>query len=291
MRHATTTPTVTVVLPVFDSATTIDAQLGALATQTYDGSWEIVVADNGCTDATVQRVERWRPHLPPVRVVDASQRRGVSHARNVGIRESRAPVWVCCDADDVVSAGWLAAMVAALHEHEFVVGHLDKRSLNSHSGVRGTTESSRCIETRFLPYAIGCNVGATRGVFERVGGFDEQFLCGGEDVDFSWRAQLAGVELHYAPTAVVSYRHRTTTRAALRQIHGYARSEVALYRKFRSAGLSRPALRSTARQYAWLLARLPLVVNPGPGRRHWLRVAAKRLGYLRGSWENRVLHP
>ena len=71
---------VTVVIPAFNVAPTIEDQLAALAEQRFDGSWEVVVADNGSTDETRAVAARWAEKLPSLRVVDASQRRGVSHA-------------------------------------------------------------------------------------------------------------------------------------------------------------------------------------------------------------------
>jgi cellulose synthase/poly-beta-1,6-N-acetylglucosamine synthase-like glycosyltransferase len=53
------TPTVSVVIPVLNGAATLGRQLEALAGQTYDQPWEIVVADNGSTDGTVELVEAW----------------------------------------------------------------------------------------------------------------------------------------------------------------------------------------------------------------------------------------
>ena len=44
-----------------------------------------------------------------------------------------------------------------------------------------------------LPYGIGANLGVRQDVFECVGGFDEDWpVLGGDEVDFCFRAQLAG---------------------------------------------------------------------------------------------------
>jgi Glycosyl transferase family 2 len=78
---------ISVIVPARDPAATIGGQLAALAAQRYEGSWEVIVADNGSADATV--ADRWIGRIPGLRVVDASGRRGASHARNVGIAASR----------------------------------------------------------------------------------------------------------------------------------------------------------------------------------------------------------
>ena len=67
---------VSVVVPVRNGAATIALQFEALADQDYDGPWEVVVSDNGSTDATRSVVDEWSAKLPGLRVVDSSQARG-----------------------------------------------------------------------------------------------------------------------------------------------------------------------------------------------------------------------
>ena len=77
-----TTPiTISVIIPVFNGAETIDAQLEALSRQSWSGTWEVVIADNGSTDDTLARVNGAVHPLPSKRVVDASAQRGPSFAR------------------------------------------------------------------------------------------------------------------------------------------------------------------------------------------------------------------
>ena len=103
------TPELSVVIPVRDAAATIEDQIDALLGQEWDRPWELVVVDNGSHDATQTIVERYADRDDRVRLVDASDRPGVAHCRNVGIRAARADAIAMCDADDVVAPGWLRA--------------------------------------------------------------------------------------------------------------------------------------------------------------------------------------
>ena len=60
----------------------------------------------------------------------------------------------------------------------------------------------------FLPFALGANLAVRREVFEAVHGFCEELLNGGEDIDLSWRLQLAGYRF-----AVTARCRRGETRA------------------------------------------------------------------------------
>lgn len=68
---------------------TLSDQLAALARQTYHHPWELIVSDNGSVDGTRQLAESWSDRLPDLRVADASDRKGLNHARNVGVARAR----------------------------------------------------------------------------------------------------------------------------------------------------------------------------------------------------------
>src|SRR5438132_11339274 len=88
-----------VVIPCLNSADQLPVQLWALAREKWQGWWEVVISDNGSTDGTREVAERFKDRLPRLLVVDASDRRGASYARNVGRRSA------CGEAFPVVAAG------------------------------------------------------------------------------------------------------------------------------------------------------------------------------------------
>src|SRR5258708_12899377 len=75
-----------VVIPCLNAGDVLARQLEALATQAWDGTWDVIVADNGSTDETREVAASFDPRLPSLRIVDASDQRGRQHARNVGAR-------------------------------------------------------------------------------------------------------------------------------------------------------------------------------------------------------------
>lgn len=238
-------PTVSVVIPVKNGFTTLAAQLESLIGQLDPSRDEIIVADNGSTDGTRRLVDDFA-HRNAVRIrwVDASRIPGVSHARNSGLAAASGEYLLICDADDVVHPNWVAAMQEGLRSAEMVGGSLEVESLNSPAAVAvrplDSVDSLPSL-LGFLPYAVGCNVGIRRTVALSVGGWDESLRAGGDDVDFSWRVQLAGFRLSFAPAAKVAYRLRDTLRGALRQAYAYGRAETGIYRKYVLHGLRVPS--------------------------------------------------
>jgi len=280
-----------VVLPVRDVRGTVGQQLAALAAQDFPGQWEVVVADNGSRDATLDVVRKWADRLPDLRVVRADDRPGVSHARNVAASAARADLLAICDGDDVVEPGWLSAVVAASGRCDVVAGRLDEDSLNSPT-VK-TWRPSRptdgpTVIRGFLPYAAGANCAVWKRVLEDVGGWNEDYVAAGNDVEFSWRAQLRGHRLGFAPEAVVRYRYRSDLRSWARQAYNGGRACAHLVTDFRRHGLPPVPLRRVAWNWLRLVVRAPRLLRPGP-RGWWVGEAAGALGRVAGSLERRVV--
>ncbi len=210
----------------------IEQQLLAFARQRTEVRWELIVADNGSTDGTVAIVERVASQTSvPIRALDASARRGVSAARNAGAAVASGALLLFADADDVVHELWVDEMVGALRLHPFVGGRQELSELNGET-VRSWREPIGDAGLPIfcgVPYVMGGNFGCTAAAFAAVGGFDERFLGGGEDVDISMRMHSLGMTAVFAERAIVHYRYRRDPLQTLRQMWGYGRTTHAVY--------------------------------------------------------------
>lgn len=254
---ASDTTVISVLIAARDAAATIGEQLDALVDQSFTAPWEIIVVDDGSSDATASIIDARATVTPWIRRV-AGPARGVAAARNAALDAARAPYLAMVDADDVVAPGWLAAMAAALDDAPIVAGALDIDALNP-EWVRGTR--GRGISAGpgsfagLVSFANSCNLGVRREVVDRIGGFDES-LTAGEDIEFSHRAALAGFDVVYADAAVVRYRYRTTLGGLWRQAVAYGRSRTTLEARLRGSGLVVPDP-SLGRSWLGLVRRSP----------------------------------
>ena len=277
---------ISVVLPVRDGLPWLDAQLGALAAQHCDEPWEIVVADNGSSDTSMDLARSWSQKSGRVRVVDASARRGPAAARNAGVRAARGDMLAFCDADDVVQPGWLGACAAALAHADIVAGTFDMASLNGAAPGRPTAAAT--TQLGFLPAGLAANLAVRRGVFEAVGGFNEDLFVG-EDIDLCWRLQLEGYQFSVTPDAVVAKREPERLGLLFRRALSYGRCGPRLYRRYRGRGARRD-LAGAVKSWGWLVVQVPRLGNIGV-RRRWVRAAGVRLGRITGSVTERVFFP
>jgi len=263
---------ISVIIACFNGATTLPETLDSLVTQRWSRPWEIVLIDNGSTDASVQVFEDYARRHPDVRmrVVDAGQRPGKAYALNVGIPAAHGRALLVVDADDTVAPGWLAAMGAALDRHAFVAARMDIRALNP-DWTLAQRQQAQVYGLGRLPHAPDCPqaAGATQGfrreVFDTLGGFDTSFTCL-DDIDFCVRAHLAGFTLQFVPEAVVNYRFRADLAGIYRQSYAYSYDRALLRRRYAPEsvlapgpwlGLGRQIARLQLRRLAWALRRQP----------------------------------
>lgn len=269
---------VSVIIPVFDGAAVLPAQLRALASQTYGGSFEVIVADNGSADATAAVARELGRLFTAFRLVEASQVRGPSHARNAGARHARGELLLFCDADDVVGPRWVESMVAAAsHSDAFAGVGVETSDPETHVWTDAPLEP--VTRFRFLPWHRSSNLGFRREAFETIGGFDETRRVG-EDVDICWRVQLAGYRFSFVSEAQVAYRERGSLAAAVARQFRFGRAAPGLYRDFAGSGAPPPGFTWVLGSTVLQLLRAPRALTGRESARRWI-VAA---GGLAGRW-------
>lgn len=275
-------PVCSVVIPTYNGAGTIGHQLAALAEQVDAPPFEILVADNRSTDDLASVIESWQDRLPDLRIVDASRGQGVSVARNVGIEHAATDRILVCDADDVVGPTWVRALAEGLDVHPLVSGPVETGRLSGASATWVPIDAltSGLFETwGGRTYGIGSSLGLRRQVWAEVGGFDETYPAGAEEIDFAWRAWDLGYKFGYAPDALLHYRIRTDLKGVLRQQYNSGRGTATLYAKFRPDEVTPKSWKRRAHHEALLLKQFPWR-GSADDRRRWLTLMAFEAGKL-----------
>lgn len=272
-----------VIIPCHNEAERLPEQLDALAGQRWSGSWEVIVVDNRSSDGTADVAAAHAGLRGRLRVVRAFDGAGVSYARATGVEASAARAVAFCDGDDVVADGWVAAIGDALRDHELVTGEIDVDRINEPAiarsrGARRTGVPPTYGEVTFLR---GNNGGMWRSTWDDLGGFDASFH-GLEDIELSLRAAAQGRRVHFAPHAVVHYRHRSDWRGLWQQGLFYGGSEPMLRRRCAELGLACRPRSAAWRSWAWLIVHAPGAVR-ATTRPRWVWTLACRMGALRQS--------
>ena len=214
----------TVVVPTRNRPGSLRRTLRALAAQSTDRSWELVVVDDG-SDPPVPRELSGAP--PGWRLIRGDGD-GPARARNLGWREARGRVVLFTDDDVEPDRGWVESALSELADHDEAVG------------VEGPVASPpwdplRAISTQngSPGGCLGGNIAIRREILKRLGGFYEDFPyvhC--EDYDLAFRATELG-PIVFAPGMRVLHHPR---RLSVRQLGRRGRlgaSEVVLFQRHR----------------------------------------------------------
>lgn len=281
-------PVLSVLITVKNAASSVDQLIATLFSQAVPVSWEVVVSVAPSDDGTWEMLQQLENQHANLRVVPAESA-GIPAGRNACVRASTGEMLITCDADDSPSTTWVSDMHYALQSDPLVAG----RIILSIPGVAPTEPSQTPPTTNplhpygYLPYALTANMGFHREAWERVGGFDEAMRWG-DDVDFSWRVQEAGIPLTQSE-ATVHKNGRSTPGRRFGQHFRYGLTDALLYKRHRARGMRRN-WSGAIKAWGWLALTTPRLVSSAH-RFTWMGVMGHRLGRLAGSAQQRTVYP
>ncbi len=123
-----------------------------------------------------------------------------------------------------------------------------------------------------------------------MGGWNEEFVGGNDDLDLSFRIQLDGWHIGYCPNAVMQYRHRAGLKSLFRQFRNYGRMDPLLHRDFRAAGHPPSTALSALKRCIRLVLSTPNLARGPEARGEWIQTLAYTLGRLEGGLKTRTLY-
>jgi glycosyltransferase involved in cell wall biosynthesis len=275
-----------VVIPCYNAVDTIGFQLAALSRQRWGEPWEVIVADNGSTDHSMQMVNRYKNQFKHLTIVDASDKKGAAHARNKGVEHSSGEYIAFCDADDIVDSKWLPAIGKAFEEHDFVACKRNWRTLNNFSEhtLQSKVQTDGLIDFslgKFLQHGGGGSLGIKKSIHYEVNGMNEALPCL-EDLEYCWRVQLAGHNLTYIPEAVINSRAKNDLRKIFMQELQWSEYDIYMHKKYESySGMPAFSLYNTFRSLYHELRALRWLLSDKK-RELWVIRLALQLGRLKG---------
>ena len=193
-------PTVSVIIPSYNSARYIGETLDSVFGQTYR-DFEVLVINDGSPDTEVLEAVL-RPYFERI-VYLKQQNRGPAAARNFGIQQARGEYVAFLDSDDCWSPEYLASQMRMFDETpapDMVSADSELFGDSPHAGKsfwelyppRGPATLKNLL-TRDCAIVTSCTV-ARRSVLFRAGLFDED-ICGPEDLDLWLRTVHCGARL------------------------------------------------------------------------------------------------
>lgn len=216
MTSAPSEPLVSVVIPAYNDAWCIRRAIDSVLAQDFRG-YELIVVNDGSTDGTAALLQGYSAAIT---VID-QENRGMSAARNAGIRKALGTYVAFLDADDWWLPQKLSRQVEMMQSRPEIgfcstaarVEDSDGRLINLWRCANGSTEILTTLFSRNAAVAGGCSAVIVRkALLDRVGLFDES-LRGFEDPDLWMRlAAVSGYACIDETLAVILRREKSVSR-------------------------------------------------------------------------------
>lgn len=222
-----------VIVPVYNRVDEVRDLLESLTRQTL-GDFEVVIVEDGSTEPCGDVVKEYSDRLNVKYFFKANEGRSI--ARNYGIDRSEGDYLVFFDSDCVIPEKYFEILSAELEKNPLdCFGGPDAAhesftptqkaisfamtSFLTTGGIRG----GKVQMEKFVPRSF--NMGYTREVYNRVGGFREMFS---EDIDMSTRIRQAGFSIGLIHPAHVYHKRRIDFARFWRQVYVFGMSRITL---------------------------------------------------------------
>jgi GT2 family glycosyltransferase len=283
-------PTASVIIPHFNGKQHLDDCLHSLRRQTFS-DFEVLLVDNGSTDGSQAYV---RQQFPEVRLLELGRNLGFTGACNVGWRAAQGEFIILLNNDTEADSNWLAEVVDGFgrypqagciaskmllfdrRDHLHTAG--DYYRIDGIPGNRGVWQQDVGQYDREEVVFSACGGAAAyrRQLLDEIGFLDNDFFFSCEDVDMGWRANLAGWQMMYIPTAVIYHKLKATGGSVTGSYYDGRNFLYLIWKNYPT---------SLLRRYGWLILKAQLRIT-ADALRAWRGAAARaRLcGQLAGLW-------
>ncbi len=243
------TPLISIIMPCYNKAQSIHLTLHALASQQISpNDFELILVDDGSPDGTSEAVESYLDNVSTRLNVtllqwprSISKRAGdfqfrVSHCRNLAADHARGKFLLFLDSDMIGPPELLSEHLKFLCRGAEVVrgtrirvdfeaeamlaaqfgkgrfNHFERLPTEKQGGI-DDPPPTKAWQHQHLPWTLFYtnNISIQRDIFEKVGEFDESYICWGpEDVELGYRLWKSGVKFHHNDRAVAYHlRHKS----------------------------------------------------------------------------------
>ncbi|WP_408069572.1 glycosyltransferase family 2 protein [Butyrivibrio sp. JL13D10] len=246
-----------IIIPTKDHKSDLETIIISIKEKTTYKNYEIIILNNNTTDSDTLDYFTQLEKDPIISVVDASFEFNWSKLNNYGTKYANGDVYVFLNNDtEIISEDWLERLVEnAIRDEVGVVGALllfpdgkiqhagvvvgmggwaDHVYANAEPIHIGTPYISPMV-TRNVTAVTGACMAISKDKFDKLGGFDEEFIVCGSDIELCIRAIENGYRNIYSPY-IKLYHYESKTRSAndIPQID-FEKSYIA-YAKYREDG-------------------------------------------------------
>lgn len=232
---AKTTPSVSLIITVFNEDQTILKLLQSIKSQTLIPQ-ETIINDAGSTDQTVQIISKFSQNNPQLKIKLIKQASNRSQGRNLCISKAKNKLIAITDAGCILDKNWLKELLAKHKQTKapVIAGYyqgLPKTPFQEAVVPYALVMPNKLDPKKtFLPSTRSMLI--TKSIWKKTGGFDNN-LNYSEDYEFSRRLKSQGFKIAFAKKAIAGWIPRKNLLSFIKMIANFARGDI-------KAGILRP---------------------------------------------------
>lgn len=226
-------PQFSIIVPVYNRPQEVEELVASLANQT-DKDFELIIVEDGSTVPCGDICKKFSENLN-IKYFHKSNE-GRSIARNYGLNRADGDFFIFVDSDCILPPDYIQSLKQSLktnpadcfggpdaaHESFSDVQKAINFSMTSFFTTGGIRGGKKSME-KFTPRTF--NMGFSRKVYDKVGGFREMFS---EDIDMSTRIKNAGFKVVLFPEVKVFHKRRVDFKKFWKQVHVFGMSRITL---------------------------------------------------------------
>ena len=203
-------PLVTILIPCHNEEAEAEETLTALANLDYP-NYDIIAINDGSTDRTAEILDGLAARIPRLHVAHLAQNQGKSTAMNIGAHLARSEILVGTDGDALLDRHSLTWFVSRLQSDRRIGGVtgnprirnratlLGQLQVGEYSSIVGLIKRAQSVYGWIFTVS-GVMCAFRRRALHEIGFWSPTTLT--DDVEVSWRMQLAGWRIAYEPKAL-----------------------------------------------------------------------------------------
>jgi GT2 family glycosyltransferase len=186
---------------------------------------EIIIADNGSTDKSVEHL---RQNYPTVKIIELKENFGFAEGYNQALKQVEADYFVLLNSDVKVTTGWIESCTRLFETDEKLAAvqpkilSFNEPELFEYAGAAGgfidkfgypfcrgrilnrvEVDDGQYNQPTPIFWASGACMFIKSSAFKNVGGFDGDFWAHMEEIDLCWRLKSQGYKIQYQPKSLV----------------------------------------------------------------------------------------
>lgn len=245
---------ISIIMPVYNSARTLETSLKAIYNSNYN-NFELIVVDDGSTDNSIKIAEKF-----PCRIIKKKQNTGAGDSRNIGAKSAKGEILIFIDSDCIVKPNTILQITESFKKGADVVAGTYSKTSGNNKNIYDNYHSLFCYynytNSSVALFGTFC-AAIKKNLFIELGGFDDSIKGATvEDLKFQYKIQDMNIKYDINMDAQVFHYSRDSFISLIKGYYYRTKNGIKLLLKMKK---TRPSKEGYILNYRTIISYLSLI--------------------------------